>query len=388
MILLSIIVGIDVAKDKHDIYALNNLTGEIIIPHMKIKNNLKGFTKLLEKLKSFNPQDVLIGMEETGHYHQNLANFFHGKGFDIGMLNPLQTNRLRQTDIRKTKTDKIDCKVIVQALILNYHYSFTPQEPAYDDIKYLSRHRFYLVKEQTKLKQKLHKAIDVAFPEYHGFFSKIHTKTSYAVLTLFSTAADISKARTDSLQKALNTYQNRYSANDLKAMAKESIGTHSMAVSFEIKSLIQLIQQIGAQIKTTEETLEELVLSCQTTILSIPGISVALGAMILGEIGDISRFGSPKKLVAFAGLDPTVYQSGKYLAPQSRQSKRGSKYLRYALLKASSILYLHDLTFNDYYTLKKSQGKHHDVILGHIGKKLINVLFKLLSENIEFKSMN
>jgi len=385
---MKILVGIDVAKSKHDVYAVNQETGEIIVSSMKIKNSLSGFNRLWDKIKTFIPSDVLIGMEETGHYHQNLACFFHGKGFEIGLLNPLATNRLRQTTLRKTKTDKVDCKVIVTAMGLGMHYAFKAPEPAFDDMKSLARHRFYLVGEQSKLKQKLHKAIDVAFPEYHGFFSKIHTKTSYALLKSFSTAEEILRGASETVQTVLDTYQRRYSAYKLQGLAETSIGSHSLSVSFEVKSLIRLIESLEEQIKTTENALEELLLASQKTILSIPGVSVVLGSMILGEIGDISRFGSPKKLLAFAGLDPTVYQSGQYLAPQSRQSKRGSKYLRYALLKVASIIVNHDPTFKVYYTSKKSQGKHHNVILGHVAKKLVSVLFKLLTENIEFESKN
>lgn len=376
-----IFIGIDVSKFKHDVYAYNQVTGEVLISNLTINNNLDGFSTLFNKISNWPLDDVIVGMEETGHYHQNLADFLHRKHVPVGLINSLQTSRLRQTSVRKTKTDKIDCRVITQALNLGLHHLYEPQKDALDDLKSLSRLRHYLVGQRSQLKNKLIKSLDVVFPEYHKFFSSIHSKTSYTLLLECASAFEIAKVRVDHLQNILDTHQSRYDAQTLKDLAKASIGTYSMSAVMEIQSYIHLINGLSSQIKTVEENLEQLYDSSQSTIDSIPGISTVLASMIVGEVGDINRFDSPKKLLAYAGLDPSVHQSGQYEANQSSMSKRGSKYLRYALMKAASITYRHDATFNDYYTRKKAQGKHHLVVLGHCSKKLVNIIYKLMKSN-------
>ena len=125
-------------------------------------------------------------------------------------------------------------------------------------------------------------------------------------------------------------------------------------------------------------------IAMDSVILTVPGIGFLNGAMILGEIGDISRFSNPSKLLAYAGLDPTVNQSGKFTAKTTRMSKRGSSLLRYALINAAWNVSLNNKTFNDYFVLKKSQGNGHYAALGHVAHKLVRVIFKMLRDNVAF----
>ena len=130
--------------------------------------------------------------------------------------------------------------------------------------------------------------------------------------------------------------------------------------------------------------MEDIVKSLDSVIMTIPGIGYINGGMILGEIGDIARFTSPSKLLAFAGLDPSVYQSGNFQAKHTRMSKRGSRALRYALMNAAHNVVKNNQTFKEYYEQKKSDGRSHYNTLGHCAGKLVRIIHKMLTDNVEF----
>lgn len=383
-----IYIGIDIAKNSHFASAVNS-DGEVLVKPFSFENSRDGFNFFLNRFKAFSVNDCLVGLESTGHYGDNLICFLFPKGFKIGMINAIQTNSLRNSNIRKTKNDKIDTFLISKCLILGDYTSIQEKDINAIRLRTLCRFRFDVIQSQTRLKTQLTTCLDLIFPELNNFFKgNLHLKTSYALLEKYSSPLEISKTRIDTLTKLLaSASRGKYSYDEaviLKNIAKLSIGVDNPAISIQIKCLIKQLDLLKEQISSIDKNIKEIMDNLNSPILTIPGIRYTLGAIILSEIGDIKRFSNPTKLLAYAGLDPSVRQSGNFNAKTTRISKRGSKHLRYAIHRASFVIVYNNDVFYEYYTTKRSKGKSHNNALGHVCNKLIRVIFKLLTENIPF----
>ena len=384
-----IYVGIDVASNKHDCFLINEKRGTYSSV-FTISNDLEGFKKLhkaiLDFVKQTNDSNVRIGLESTGHYSNNILLYFVKLNYQVMLINPLLTNMDRKaTTVRKTKTDKVDARGICMFLdrnktdfkpytLISYHK---------DALKSLSRERFSLIKDYSKQKLKLQRLITIVFPEYLSFFSNLYIPSSINLLYSYPTPKLMSRAKLSSISNFIHG-KCKINAQTIKDKATNSIGQSSDYYAFEIKSVIDALRFYEKQIESYNNQIKTIMDEIGKNIMSIPGISYINGALILSEIGDINNFESADKLLAYAGLDPSVYQSGKYDANQLTISKRGSKYLRYAIHLASNIIWQHDNTFNEYYQKKLNEGKHHFVILGHIDKKLVRVIYSILKNNTSF----
>ena len=383
-----IFVGIDVAKFSHFASAVNS-EGEVILKPFSFSNSNEGFNLLLSKLNDFPYDNYFIGLESTGHYSDNIVSFLFSKGFKIGIINPIQTDSLRNSNIRKTKNDKIDTFLISQCLMLGKYTLFKQCDFNALKLKTLSRFRFDITHSKTRLKTQLTGCIDLIFPELHGFFhGNLHSKSAHAILLNYTSPYIISKTRIDTLAKLLSkSSRGSYSYDDavrLKNIAKTSIAIDNPSMCIQIKYLIKQIDLLDEQIKSLDLEIKSIMDSLNSPILTIPGISYTLGAMLLGEIGDISKFSNPTKLLAYAGLDPSVRQSGNFNASSTKISKRGSKHLRYAIHTAASLIIFNNDTFYEYYTSKRALGKGYRNTIGHVSNKLVRVIFKILTENIPF----
>lgn len=382
-------IGIDIAKYTHFASVVNS-DGEVLIKPFSFSESAEGFDSFLSRISSFPINDCLVGLEATGHYSENLVLFLHEKGYNIGIINPIQTDSLRNSNIRKTKNDKVDTFLIAQCLMLKKYTPFKPQDALILQLKTLTRYRSDLVNSRSKLKLQLVTSIDLVFPEIRTFFYDLHCKTSYAILAKYTSPSNLLKAKTDALLSLMNhSSRGRYSFDDcirLKNLAKSSIGIKQPAHYFKIKMSIEQIQYIDEQIDTIELEIKRIMDDIKSPIMSIPGIGYVLGATIISEIGDISRFDSAKKLIAYAGLDPTTKQSGTFIASNTKISKRGSKHLRYAIIYASFASLQGNNVFHAYYTTKRAEGKVHRNALGHVATKMTRIIFKLLSENIAFSA--
>jgi transposase len=381
-------VGIDIAKQNHVASAMS-ADGEIIFEPFGFTNDNSGFQKLLDNLSSLDKEEMLIGMESTAHYAENLTCFLFSRGFNICIINPIQTAALRKTNIRKTKNDRIDTYLIIKALIMNQYRLFTQRDLQSLKLKNLCRFRQKLMKARTKVKIQLVTYVDQLFPELQYFFkSGIHIKSSYALLKECSNPDRIANMHltrlTNLLYKTSRGHFNKQSAIALKELARNSVGTKNDTLSLQITQSIIQIELFTEQLDEVEDTINDIMDSMDSVIKTIPGIGNLNGGMIIGEIGDIHRFESPCKLLAYAGLDPSVYQSGKFNASHTRMSKRGSKLLRYALINAAWQLTLNNKTFKNYYDLKISQGRGHYNALGHVAHKLVRVIHKIMIDNVEF----
>ena len=384
-----IYVGIDVAKDTHYAAAMNS-SGEVLVEPFPFENDAAGFCLLQKKLSAFDKDDLLIGLESTGIYSENLICFLFGAGYRLAVINPIQTATLRKSSIRKTKTDKVDTLLIIKSLMVNTYRLYSERDAESLKLKSLCRFRQNLKKSKARLKIQLSGYVNLLFPELAGFFkSGIHIATCYALLKKHSSPEDIAALRLSVLSTLLsNASHGRFgkdTAEALKSLAKSSVGVKNAYISIQITQTIAQIELLEQQIDELEAVISETMKNLNSVIMTVPGIGAVDGAMILGEIGDIHRFSSPGKLLAYAGLDPTVCQSGKFTAKSTKMSKRGSKMLRYALINAAWQLTLHDQTFSDYYNLKRSQGLNHYGALGHVAHKLVRVIFKLLRDNTTFQ---
>lgn len=383
-----IYVGIDIAKQKHFASVMTS-DGEILIEPFSFTNDHTGFQKLLNNLSRFPKDQVLIGMESTAHYAENLTNFLYSRDFNVCIINPIQTSSLRKSNIRKTKTDSVDTFLIIKALSLNHYRLFTERDYNSLQLKNLCRFRQKLMKARTKVKIQLVTYVDLLFPELQYFFkSGVHGKACYALLKEQPNPDKIAKMHltrlTNLLSKSSKGHFKQSTAVSLKELASQSVGTKNDTLSLQILQSIKQIELFTEQLAEVEESINSLMVQVNSVIKTIPGIGNLNGAMIIGEIGDITRFQKPCQLLAYAGLDPSIYQSGNFSAARTRMSKRGSKLLRYALINAAWQTTLVNNTFKTYYDLKISQGRRHYNALGHVAHKLVRVIHKMMTDNVEF----
>ena len=379
-----IYVGIDVSKDKHDCYIVNS-DGEILRDVFTIQNNLEGFTLLFQTLQSVAPDlsKVKVGLEATGHYSYNILGFLLDKGLTTYVMNPLHTNLFRKvTSLRRTKTDRVDARTIAAMMMSGVVLtSYTAISYHNEELKSLTRYRFDKVQERAKLKQAVSRLVTILFPELEKLVSTLHMASVYALLQEFPGAKQIASCHLTHLASLLETVsKGRYGkekAIKLREAARRSIGSVMPAKSLELQHTIRLIRELDAEIDEIEASIREIMDSIASPILTIPGISYGMGAMILAEIGDFSRFDSPDKLLAYAGLSPSTYQSGKLDNAYPHMEKCGSRYLRYALFNAAKYVCIWNNTFAAYLAKKRAEGKHYSVAISHAAKKLVRLIFAL-----------
>jgi len=388
-------VGIDVAKDKHDCFIVNS-DGEVLYDVFTIQNNMDGFEDLLFKIKtaSKNPDKVKVGLEATGHYNCNLLGFLKSKGLPTIVINPLHTNAYRKSlSLRKTKTDKVDARAIASMIMSDVSlkpYSDTLYHN--EDLKSLSRYRFGKVADRAKLRQSVSRLINILFPELEKLVSTIHAKAVYELLSEFPGAHQIASSNLKHLTSLLETaskgHFGRDKANEIREAARRSISTYLPAKSLELRHTIRLIRELTLEIGEIETEIKKIMDAIDSPILSVPGISYGIGSMIVSEIGDFSRFDSPDKILAFAGCSPTTYQSGQLYSSHSTMEKRGSKYLRWALMNAARYVCNWEPTFAAYLEKKRSEGKHYYVALSHAAKKLVRLLYHLETTGEKYKPIS
>ena len=384
-----IYVGIDIAKLNHYASAIDS-DGVVLIEPFEFLNDNEGFYTLLSKLNSFELDDIIIGLESTAHYGNNLVSFLVTKGLHVCVINPIQTATLRKNNIRKTKTDKVDTLVIAKAIALMDHPRFvTLYDIALMQLKNLGRFRMNLVKQRSRTKIQLTAYLDQVFPELQYFFkSGIHQKTVYAILKEAPSATRIASMHLTHLKNLLvsnsHGHFKKETALELRVLAQKSVGTADRSLSIQITQSIAQIELLDSQLDAVESEMKDIVTSLDSVIMTIPGIGPINGGMILGEIGDINRFSKPRKLLAFAGLDPSVYQSGNFIAKKTKMSKRGSSALRYALMNAAHNIVKYNQTFKEYYDSKRAEGRGHYNALGHCAGKLVRIIYKMLKDDVEF----
>ena len=386
-----IFVGIDAAKDKHDCFVVSS-DGEVLFDVFTISNSLNGFNDLLSKIKSVakDLSRTKVGLEATGHYSYNLLGFLLDKGLATYVLNPLHTNLYRKSlSLRKTKTDKVDARTIASMLMSCVDIKpYTRALYHNEELKSLTRYRFDKVSERAKLKSSVSRLVTILFPELEKLVSTLHCVSVYELLSEFPSAKLVANANltrlTNLLHSASKGRYNRDNAVRIREAARNSIGSVIPAKSLELKHTIKLISELDNEISEIETEIKQIVDSLETTILTIPGIGYSTAASILAEVGDFSNFETPDKILAFAGMSPSTYQSGQLTNCYSHMEKRGSKYLRFALYNATKYVCKWDSNFAVYLAKKRSEGKHYNVAISHATKKLVRLIFALEKSHLPY----
>ena len=385
-------VGIDIAKRNHEVAAISE-SAEVILAPFSFANSNQGCEKLLVALTKagFTKDNCTVAMEATGHYWFAVYFFLSDLGFHVTVFNPIQTDAFRDLSIRKVKNDSVDSIVIAQLLRFGQFSACTVPDENIIALRNLSRFHFSLVDLCSDLKRKVVCLLDLVFPEYESLFSDIFGVTSKQLLLSFNTPDDFSEISTvkltNFLRKASRGRLGRDKAESIKFAAENSIGiSYALnSFSFQIRQLVEQIDFTEKQIEELDSEIAKLLYSSDCAVITtITGISDVLGSAIVGEISDISRFESAPKLVAYAGLDASVKQSGDFTGTKNKISKRGSPYLRRALWLAAFVASRRDPVLSVYYSNLIARGKSHKLALTAVSRKLCNIVWKVLSSKIPY----
>jgi len=304
-----IYVGIDVAKDKHDCF-ITNSDNIILFKAFTIQNNRIGFDDLYQKILSVevDMSKIKVGLEATGHYNYNLLGYLLDKGLPTYVINPLHTNLYRKSlSLRKTKTDKVDARTIAMMLMSDVNLkSYSDTSYHNDELKSLTRYRFDKVQERAQLKQSVSRLVTILFPELERLVPTLHMASVYALLGEFPSANQIASCHLTHLTKLLQTaskgHYSREKAIEIRDAARTSIGSKTPAKSLELKHTLRLIGELDSAIDEIESEIKNIMDEIHSPILTIPGIGYRMGAMIIAEVGDFSRFDSPDKLLSMCIL--------------------------------------------------------------------------------------
>lgn len=381
-----IYIGIDISKYKHDCFICKN-TGEVIVENLSFENTKKGFQQFLDILKPYDFFNVRIGLEATGHYGLNLKLFLEKNNYSFMEFNPLLVKEFKNSlTLRRTKTDKVDAITICQKLM---SVPYKPNSKLFYhkySIKSLTRLRETLVKQRSKYMVQLTNILDIVFPEFKPFFNNRFSTTSLYLLNRYGNAEKIANMRDFDTPNKLSRGSFTYAKfANLKELAKNTIGESNEIFEIELQTLISLYNEIDSKINSIEKQISTIIKDLNPPTLSIPGIGELTTAVIISEFGEISRFSNADKMLSFAGLEPGINQSGTMFAT-GKMVKRGSGYLRYSLMNIANVVIRYNPTFYDFYLKKRSEGKCHRVALSHVCKKLLRVIYKLETQNIQFDS--
>lgn len=387
-----IIVGIDIASQKHDYFMFQKDTGIVFSSSsVTIPNSEQGYKKLHADILAFSgavgDSDIRIGLESTGIYHTNIIAFLIAHDFQVMMINPILTNMARKADkVHSPKNDNLDSQTICKYMI-DHSDKFSPYTSTLyhkQTLKSLSRKRFFIVDELRKAKIAVNNLVQIIFPELKSLFSSIYGSSSIAILKEYGTPQRLAKAHASKVASLLNGHC-KCSASDIIDAAKHSVGISDDCYAFELLDAIENMEYIQKRIDKYDVKIKKLVDELCPNLLTVPGIGCTTAGLIAGEIGDAQRFRSAESLISFSGIDVTVHESGKYKAKHLMPSKKGSRYLRYALFQVARVIWIHDPVFNAYYQKKQAEGKHYYVILGHIQKKLCRLIYSLMKSGNSYE---
>lgn len=386
------LVGIDIGKNKHFFCIMDKDTGEVILSPVSFANNKDGFDFLIQKLKPYSNDFILIGMEDTGHYHFALLKYLLDMHFTVALINPKTTDFTRKIQGGITKNDKLDTMTICDVLDTHerkkqYRITKVNSFDLYEQ-KQLTRHHHNLKEELNVYTNRLQKSIDIVFPEFNSLFKSKYSTVYMNILKTFGSANNIANTDIRTLRKCFELKGRGkripLTPEQLKECAKASIGIPSSAEVIQIKHLINQIELINEQIAEIDKKIEEFSVQNNSPILSIPGISHFSGTSILAELGDICNYSKPSQIIKFAGVAPYHYESSQYNAQHTAITKKGSKYLRKTLYQIILPVINNNPVFKQYYQLKLSQGKGHRCAQGHCVRKLLRVIYHLLTTNQQF----
>ena len=386
------LVGIDIGKLSHMFCILDASNNEVIVKPVSFNNDKLGFDFLMDQLKSYPKDHLLIGMEDTGHYHFTLLKFLLDSGFSVALINPVTTDLTRKIQLSSTKDDDLDTLTICDVLASNqrrksYRISKIDSFDLYEQ-KRLTREHHDLKEQLNIYTNKLQKCIDIVFPEFNSLFRSKYGSIYMNVLKTFGSADSIAHADIRNIRKCFETNRRgrriSLTPEALKEAARNSIGFPSKAEVIELRHLIDIIELINVQISEVDKKIEEFSVQNNSPILTIPGISHFSGTSILAELGDLRNFSKVAQVIKFAGVSPSKYKSSQYEAQHAAITKKGSRYLRKTLYQVILPVIRYNPVFNAYYHHKLSQGKGHRCAQGHCVRKLLRIIYHLVTTDQSF----
>lgn len=387
-----IYVGIDIASEKHDYFMLHHETGAVFShSSITIPNSEVGYKKLHSDISAFcgatGDSNVRIGLESTGIYHTNIIRFLLQQNYAVMMINPILTNMARKSGkVHSQKNDNLDSQVICKYLI-DHSDELTPYTPTLYhrlNLKSLSRKRFFIVESLRKAKLAVNNLVQIMFPEFKTLFSNIYGDSAISILKEYGSPAKLAKAHISKVASLLHG-RCKCTAEDLIEAARHTVGLSDDCYTFELADAIEEMEHIQKRVDKYDAHIKKYVDELCPNILSVPGIGYVTAGLLVGEIGDANRFHSAESLIAYSGIDPMIYESGNYVAKHLIPSKKGSRYLRYALFQVARIIWQCDPVYKAYYEKKLAEGKHYYVVLGHIQKKLVRLIHSLMKSGNSYE---
>jgi transposase len=382
--------GLDVGKNTHTLCIID-AQQNTLVPARSFHNDRRGFQQLLESLQQTGRKHtVLIGMEATGHYWYSLHHTLTQQGYTVSVLNPIQTARQAEREVRKRKTDKLDAQRI--AVLLkngNYRSALIPGELAMT-CRLVTRLRYRLVRQQTRLKQLVQAHLHPAWPEYETLFANPFSVTSRKLLAENPVPTDVLQWDEDRLSEFLRkTSRGKHGsqrAQDIRKAAQDSVGMRRglPGTRLALQVLLEQMDNTEPLLQKLKEQIESLGQQIPLYLHTLPGSTTASVVSLYGEVDPVKTFQTPSQLVAFAGLDPHVYQSGQYDAPQRRISKRGSPFLRQTLwLMAHRAIY-QEGDLRQFWLHKRAQQKHHLAAVTAVAGKLCHIIWRIMTDQRDY----
>ena len=381
------IVGIDIGKNHHEA-SIVSPEGKQIGRSLRFATTHKGADSLMSFIfKNIGNSPCVFGMEATGHYWYPIYSFLKAKGYTIYVINPIQSDSLRKMYIRQTKNDSIDSFLIAEVIRFGQFGTTSMADENILAMRQLCRYRDSVISSRTEIKLRIGTIMEQIFPEYEKQFSSLWVSTSMGILEKYLTPENIENAPIDELFEIIKDKSHnrltRAKAISIKEAAADTFGIKIAqdAFSFQLKQLIDRMNFLDKQIEALDIEIMKYYEQFDCYLHTIPGIGMIATATILAEIGDIHRFKSSSALVAFAGIDPTVRQSGEFNSTHNHMSKRGSPYLRHAIFLAATTCSFHNSPLNAYYKKKRDQGKHHLTATRAVARKLTTVIYAVLRDS-------
>ena len=381
------IVGIDIGKNHHEA-SIVSPEGKQIGRSLRFATTHKGADSLMSFIfKNIGNSPCVFGMEATGHYWYPIYSFLKAKGYTIYVINPIQSDSLRKMYIRQTKNDSIDSFLIAEVIRFGQFGTTSMADENILAMRQLCRYRDSVISSRTEIKLRIGTIMEQIFPEYEKQFSSLWVSTSMGILEKYLTPENIENAPIDELFEIIKDKSHnrltRAKAISIKEAAADTFGIKIAqdAFSFQLKQLIDRMNFHDKQIEALDIEIMKYYEQFDCYLHTIPGIGIIGAATILAEIGDISRFKNSSSLIAFAGIDPTVRQSGEFNSTHNHMSKRGSPYLRHAIFLAATTCSFHNSPLNAYYKKKRDQGKHHLTATGAVARKLTTVIYAVLRDS-------
>jgi transposase len=400
---LNPVVGLDVAKGESEAQAFFDKDRpygkSFSVKH--IKEDLDSFVSFLKGIERKTGGRPAVILESTGHYHTPIIQCLEENQYLYILVNPIISHQSKKTSLRKVKTDAVDA---YHLCVLYYKEDFEPYKKRglrLLNLRTLSRQYETVTNLYVQAKLQFHTILDQVFPEYRGVFGDLFSKVSLQVLKEFPTSQDVLIAGEGKIMERIEEMRVKRSANwarervaKLMASAKRNPFQQGIYQSqlYSLDMYISMLLQYQEHLSNLERQIDVLAEEIEEykIIQSIPGIGGKIAATIISEIGEVDRFNHPKKLVAYAGIDPSVHSSGKFTATINRITKRGSSRLRHALYMAvlCGIRSSRNKKLKEYYDRKRNEGKPSKVAMIACVNKLLHWIYAILKRNEPFLDMD